>query len=323
MNLVTALFLVGLAVVNTNGQLTETLTYDDNSICTTNAAGGTSLPKCLGSEAINCFTATITPEPLELIQVSFTYSPFLSETKKLLLLVYNGDPSADPLIRPDYELAIEEVSAGSNTVELTEPILLDSNQFCVGLGVSPADESSLDLKVENQGVAVGENSYLRNGCDPKPQFRSGTNAVDHCINAVVRTAVVDTDGDGVPDSSDDCPESDVQDYIMIEGCNTMVVNDFDPNKSGCTYNDVVLEIADECTDDIGGFDHERFVSATMDYATALKRQMLITRREKTRIVACFPETDSADSDSSGGGSSGASGSSGAGGSSGSHSSDSG
>jgi hypothetical protein len=53
--------------------------------------------------------------------------------------------------------------------------------------------------------------------------------------------VPDSDGDGVPDSIDQCPKSDLRRTVMIGNCNSGVPAGLDVD--GCTINDRIREIA--------------------------------------------------------------------------------
>jgi hypothetical protein len=85
----------------------------------------------------------------------------------------------------------------------------------------------------------------------------------------------DTDGDGVPDFLDNCPDSDVGQTIVINGLNTGV-----PNQSlggGCTMADEIAELA------AGAANHGAFVNAVDELTDAWVAAGLITDRQKGRI----------------------------------------
>ena len=52
----------------------------------------------------------------------------------------------------------------------------------------------------------------------------------------------DTDGDGIPDADDECPNSDLSATVVIDGCNSGVPNTL--FSSGCTVSDLIAECAE-------------------------------------------------------------------------------
>lgn len=194
MNLLnTALLLLGVAAMplHTVGQNTEILTYDLGGRCPKGNAAFCA-PKI--SDAVNCFQAT-TAAPLELVEVSFYYVIIPPTTSSAELRLWNGSPNGGPTsLRESWTLTVAQ---GFNRVVLENPPILDTNEFCVGLGAT-----ALNINIENineNGPTVGEYSYARNGCDPAPisfHPRSilGGGAYEFCIDAVVRPAATTTQG---------------------------------------------------------------------------------------------------------------------------------
>jgi len=91
--------------------------------------------------------------------------------------------------------------------------------------------------------------------------------------------IVDTDGDGVQDIDDQCPESDLSATVLINGVNTGIPNTTNP--SGCTFADLVQEMIDECLDDAKN--HGQFVSCVSHETNILKRAKTITGKQKGKI----------------------------------------
>ena len=66
--------------------------------------------------------------------------------------------------------------------------------------------------------------------------------------------LADSDGDGIPDDEDNCPNSDLSDTVVIDGCDSGVANTL--LSDGCTIADL---IADGTTDvDMRPYDPGRF-----------------------------------------------------------------
>ena len=92
--------------------------------------------------------------------------------------------------------------------------------------------------------------------------------------------VIDTDGDGVPDADDQCPNSDLSATVLINGVNTGIANTA-PNPAGCTFADLVDEMIDTCLADAKN--HGEFVSCVSHETNILKRAKTITGKQKGKI----------------------------------------
>lgn len=92
----------------------------------------------------------------------------------------------------------------------------------------------------------------------------------------------DTDGDGFPDSVDECPTSALAPTVVIAGCDSGVENPlFD---DGCTLTDRVLECGN------GSKNHGVVVSCSAHLLDELKAQGQITGKEKDVIQRCVART---------------------------------
>ena len=100
------------------------------------------------------------------------------------------------------------------------------------------------------------------------------------VKAQVPPVIVDTDGDGVPDDVDECPNSDFSPTVLINGVNTGIANT-DVNPAGCTFADIVTEMIDTCLDDAKN--HGQFVSCVSHETNILKRAKTITGKQKGKI----------------------------------------
>ena len=100
------------------------------------------------------------------------------------------------------------------------------------------------------------------------------------IHAQVPPVVIDSDGDGVPDTDDQCPTSDLSVTVLINGVNTGIVNT-GANPAGCTFADLVQEMIETCLDDARN--HGQFVSCVSHETNILKRAKTITGKQKGKI----------------------------------------
>jgi len=97
----------------------------------------------------------------------------------------------------------------------------------------------------------------------------------------------DTDGDGVPDDfptgSDECDESDLTPTVVIDGCDSGVANTL--FEDGCTISDEIAECAE------GAKNHGKFVSCVSKLTNGLKKDGLISGKEKGKIQKCAAQSD--------------------------------
>jgi hypothetical protein len=90
--------------------------------------------------------------------------------------------------------------------------------------------------------------------------------------------VADTDGDGVPDYEDECPDSDLSETVIIDGYHSGVGNILVDN--GCSISDLI----DQCAD--GAENHGEFVSCVSGVTNGLKASGYISGKEKGKIQSC-------------------------------------
>ena len=88
----------------------------------------------------------------------------------------------------------------------------------------------------------------------------------------------DSDDDGVDDSDDACPDSDLSASIVIDGCDTGIDNLL--FEDGCTMADRIAQCADEASN------HGEFVSCVAHLTNEWRSARLITGQEKGRIQRC-------------------------------------
>ena len=93
----------------------------------------------------------------------------------------------------------------------------------------------------------------------------------------------DTDDDGVPDSADECPNSDLSTTVVIDSCNSGVTNTVFP--SGCKISDLIAECAEDARN------HGQFVSCVSHLTDDLKQAGTITGQQKGAIQSCAGQAD--------------------------------
>jgi hypothetical protein len=89
---------------------------------------------------------------------------------------------------------------------------------------------------------------------------------------------MDSDGDGIPDDQDACPDSIMGDTVVIGDCDSGVVNLLFPD--GCTLADLVQARAD------GAKNHGQFVRAVVDLSRNLQKSGVLTQRDAVKLGRC-------------------------------------
>ncbi len=98
------------------------------------------------------------------------------------------------------------------------------------------------------------------------------------IDNIDVSGVVDSDGDGIPDDEDACPESDLSETIVINDCDSGVANML--FEDGCTMADLIAECAD------GAANHGDFTSCVAQLTNEWKQSGLITGAEQGALQSC-------------------------------------
>lgn len=93
----------------------------------------------------------------------------------------------------------------------------------------------------------------------------------------------DSDGDGIADNEDDCPNSDLSATVVIDGCGSGVPNTVFPG--GCTISDLIAPCA------VGASNHGQFVSCVSHVSNDLKNARTITGQQKGAIQSCAAQAD--------------------------------
>ena len=88
----------------------------------------------------------------------------------------------------------------------------------------------------------------------------------------------DSDSDGIADNEDDCPNSDLSATVVIDGCNSGVLNTLFPN--GCTISDLIAACAESARN------HGRFVRCVSHMTNKLKKAGTIAAQQKGAIRSC-------------------------------------
>ena len=92
----------------------------------------------------------------------------------------------------------------------------------------------------------------------------------------------DSDNDGAPDNwygeEDECQDSNLSETVVIDGCDSEAENILTAN--GCTISDLIEELRTDARN------HGQFVTRVAELTRELKRDGVITHREKGKIRRC-------------------------------------
>lgn len=121
-------------------------------------------------------------------------------------------------------------------------------------------------------------SFTKVNHDPYGDVITTKNAhVGYC-NFIVDTDT-DSDGDGVPDEEDSIPNSNMEETVFIEDCDSTVENI--ALGEGYMLSDKIDEL------ETGEYkNHGQFVRATAHYLKSLVKEGILTMEEKDLIMAC-------------------------------------
>ncbi len=156
----------------------------------------------------------------------------------------------------------------------------DPNSFVNGQ--TGQDDEFYDL---GQGNNVNPAPYVSNGDLATTIFIQNLSNDDiiFFLGLNITVPVQDSDGDGIPDDEDACPESILTATIIIDGCDSGVGNLL--FEDGCTMADLIAECAE------GAVNHGQVVSCVAHLTNEWKRAGLIEGQEEGRIQSCAARSD--------------------------------
>jgi len=94
----------------------------------------------------------------------------------------------------------------------------------------------------------------------------------------------DSDGDGVPDAQDQCPNSDIRPAVIVDSCDSGVVNALLTEPAGCTITDEILNLA------VDAKSHGQFVSQVDKFLLELQKGGILEANEKNAIKDCASQS---------------------------------
>jgi hypothetical protein len=103
------------------------------------------------------------------------------------------------------------------------------------------------------------------------------------VTSAIKNSGGDSDGDGIADAEDACPNSDLSSTVVIDSCDSGVPNQL--STEGCTTTDQIVD----CTE--AAINHRAFVRCVQALTTRLASAHLITNRQKSAIDRCAVRAD--------------------------------
>ena len=104
--------------------------------------------------------------------------------------------------------------------------------------------------------------------------------------------VIDSDGDGVADDADQCPNSDLRSTVWVGSCDSGVSNDYSDasvDSNGCSLADrIARQLTIAAT---GARNHGQFVRTMAHYFDSLMSGGVITSNEQVSLMSCVGAAD--------------------------------
>jgi len=125
------------------------------------------------------------------------------------------------------------------------------------------------------GITTDLEGNLRLADDPATADTGSGVAPIVDMGAYEFQTAADTDGDGIPDDTDPCPDSDLADTIVIDGIDSGVVNDL--LEDGCSISDLIMATLDS----------DPSAKPLVELLVELKSESTITGQEMGAILKAF------------------------------------
>ncbi|MDG2122522.1 MAG: hypothetical protein P8J87_02410 [Verrucomicrobiales bacterium] len=138
--------------------------------------------------------------------------------------------------------------------------------------IGAASDDALATTVLDAYLAYINDGWMANGREGTWELGTG--------NALALIVAVDTDGDGVNDNEDACPNSILTETVVIGEIDSRVTNTLylEDDRRSCTLADLVQACADISEN------HRDFVHCVAIFADSLKSEDTLTRKEASKLV---------------------------------------
>jgi hypothetical protein len=167
-----------------------------------------------------------------------------------------------------YRLELSNLESGGETIfgAIDIPTIPGAvHKYEIDWNALSSDEQGVTVEVDADADGIFEKTITSDNVLTKSEFLN------------------DLDGDGIPDDEDACPNSNLTETVTIDGCESGAENAiFD---DGCTISDLIRECAEEAKN------HGKFVRCVAHLSNELKKDGLITGKEKGAIQSCAAQSD--------------------------------
>jgi hypothetical protein len=173
----------------------------------------------------------------------------------------DSKPLPGPDLVPGVDFAVLSGFLGGDPVGMTIVVVNGNNL--------------LDQSITLEGVVFDQAIFEYAKADGNlTNITSLTEVID---NVEFYCAILDADGDGVPDSEDDCPDSNQDPFVTIGPLIVNIDNFF--VSDGCSLNDAIDQLIAESPE------KDAFMDGMASLTNALKQTGLITGKEKGKITS--------------------------------------
>jgi hypothetical protein len=168
-----------------------------------------------------------------------------------------------------YTMTVECTDASDNSSEETVEVHVPHDQ-----GDRPElNDDDGDGYSENQGDCNDSDKTIYPGAE-----EICGDGIDQNCNGRDLPCGVDSDDDGTANDQDSCPDSDLSETVVVDGCDSGVSNAVLSN--GCTISDEIVKCGADSRS------HGQYVSCVSHLTNDLKHDGILTGREKGAIQSC-------------------------------------
>lgn len=183
---------------------------------------------------------------------------------------------------------------GTRGIEFGSAVAMAGDQVVVGAPRSNSDRGAAYFFRNDPDTGIWVQEQILTGTEASTRLRFGQSvaiAVERIVAGEPGSAAAyifrftpDSDGDGVPDAQDECPNSDIRATVIVDGCDSGVGNGLLTEPAGCTITDQILNLA------VTAQSHGQFVSQVDKFLMELQKAEILESNEKNAIKDCAAQS---------------------------------
>jgi FG-GAP repeat len=180
-----------------------------------------------------------------------------------------------------------EPMGGTSLIEFGSAVAIAGDRIAVGAPRSNTDRGAVYVFGFDPETTQWVQAQILTGSDAslRPRFgQSVATASERIVAGEPGSGAAnifrfnpDSDGDGMPDEQDQCPQSDTRPTVIIDGLDSGVANALLTEPAGCTITDEILNLAAEA------HSHGQFVSQVDRFLLELQKAGILEPNEKQAI----------------------------------------